>query len=105
MGVHSQEKPFKCTKCPFSARVNKELKEHMKIHVSEKKYKCAECSDFETNSSEKLKNHIEKHSKEKPFRCPKCKYASKVEDNVSKHMEAHLGKNSTLHDCRSFKKG
>jgi KRAB domain-containing zinc finger protein len=44
--IHESEKPYKCSKCPFSSARLSNLNIHMQnIHPNEKLYKCEECSE------------------------------------------------------------
>ena len=56
--THSDLRPFECDKCPYAAKLKKQLNKHLRIHEEgrERKHVCDVCG-FRALRKEQLKNH------------------------------------------------
>merc|ERR1712039_967729 len=87
--VHCNKRPFKCTQCERSFKLNKQLTQHIRIvHDKEKRYMCKWCPagffmkiDWE--------DHCRIHTEEKPYKCELCSNAFKSKREVKRHKEIH----------------
>ena len=70
--VHSEEKPFNCTKCSYKCKNKSSLAQHLRhVHSNEKPYSCTECS-YKCKSKCNLKTHMKHfHCKDKPYKYKK----------------------------------
>lgn len=97
---HTNEKPFKCTRCAYETKRKFDLKQHfVRLHEdielkSPLEYCCPRC-EYTCFSKSVLKSHVNKkhtEDKDKPFNCTYCesKYLKKYD--LKMHMaRAHLG--------------
>lgn len=85
MNLHTNNKPYKCTLCPKSFRLNSALTTHMRSHTNEKPYKCHEC-----NNSFRQLAHLNTHSKihtgQKPYKCSYCEKSFSGSGNFLEHV-------------------
>ncbi|GBP84662.1 Zinc finger protein 570 [Eumeta japonica] len=88
--THTDEKPYRCKLCVYSATLLGQLKEHMRTHVSEKPYKCEEC-EYSAFQLSKLKRHIRSHTGVKPYKCEVCQYCACQLGHLKRHMRIHTG--------------
>eukprot|EP00095_Tigriopus_kingsejongensis_P004451 snap_masked-scaffold168_size293125-processed-gene-0.4 protein:Tk04451 transcript:snap_masked-scaffold168_size293125-processed-gene-0.4-mRNA-1 annotation:"hypothetical protein L798_10126" len=87
--VHTNERPFVCDQCPFSAKFKSNLNIHKKIHDGNI-FRCdfANCSYF-TPKLSYLKNHRRTHSGEKIFKCPECERGFVEKSQMTRHQLIH----------------
>ncbi|XP_037085458.1 zinc finger protein 699-like [Pollicipes pollicipes] len=89
---HSDERPFSCQVCSYSAKHMYHLTVHLRSHTGDSPYRCEEpqCrKSFCTRSD--LKRHRRCHSGEQPFKCDICGFASSFRANVVKHIRVRHG--------------
>ena len=71
MRIHTDEKPYNCSKCTKSFRDGSALKYHTRTHTGEKPYPCSFYLKFFRDNGD-LKKHIRIHTGEKPYPCNQC---------------------------------
>ncbi|CAG2177209.1 unnamed protein product [Oppiella nova] len=83
---------FKCdfSGCRYSCLYQHQMVEHQKVHSDDKPWVCDQC-DYTAKSKWTFKKHYRKHTKEKPFQCPHCEYASSLSSNLRRHVRIHTG--------------
>ena len=85
----TNEKPFSCNECSYTANTAYQLKEHAHKHRKEKPFSCKECS-YTANEAHHFKEHAYKHMKEKPLNCNECYvYAATRANNLRDHILAN----------------
>ena len=97
MAIHTEEKPFECTKCDRKFAHKNSLHKHQKFH-SEKRvsFSCSICSK-NLLTSYGLETHFkEKHTDEKPFSCDKCDKRFSRKNLLEIHYRTHTGENLTV---------
>ncbi|EJD73284.1 zinc finger protein, partial [Loa loa] len=69
--THTDEKRFKCERCPQRFTAPSDLRRHIRTHTGEKPFSCPECT---RNFTEKgnLHKHMRIHTGEKPYSCSNC---------------------------------
>ncbi|CAG7734429.1 unnamed protein product, partial [Allacma fusca] len=106
---HSEERPFQCDKCDYSAKTQKTLKNHQMLHLSAKNKrklmkKCPfESCKFETIFRANLVTHLKIHSEERPFKCNKCDYSGKypavLRSHQIQHSSSKKGRTKLMRSC------
>ncbi|XP_029448333.1 zinc finger protein OZF-like isoform X2 [Rhinatrema bivittatum] len=103
--MHTNERPFSCTKCKkwFSRR--DVLSRHMKIHSGVNKFTCAECGKSFRQKSY-LTSHQKIHTGLKTFTCTDCGKSFRQKSNLTSHQGIHTEvKIFTCEECgKSFEK-
>uniref|UniRef100_A0A1B0D3D5 C2H2-type domain-containing protein n=1 Tax=Phlebotomus papatasi TaxID=29031 RepID=A0A1B0D3D5_PHLPP len=90
--VHQGVKDFHCPQCSRSFTRADHLKLHILRHEGIKKFKCAVCGLKKVSIGE-LNTHMNTHTKEKMWSCEYCSYKSPIPRNVSRHVKVvHDGK-------------
>ncbi|XP_047456939.1 zinc finger protein 142 isoform X2 [Mugil cephalus] len=84
----SEDKPLKCSTCPFACRHQLVLEQHLRSHGSKRLYKCTDC-DYSTRNKQKITWHIRIHTGEKPYSCEQCSYACTDPSRLKLHMRVH----------------
>ncbi|XP_055850569.1 uncharacterized protein LOC129915129 [Episyrphus balteatus] len=81
---------FKCPKCDREFLYTSRLKKHMRSHNS-KPYMCTTCSKtFKLQAQ--LKNHIDSiHRNIKPFKCEECPRTFSFPSKLKEHLRSHKG--------------
>ena len=69
--IHTDERPYSCSKCDYKCSTWSSLKTHVRIHTGEKPFRCSKCDKAFTESG-KLKKHERIHTDERPFSCSTC---------------------------------
>ena len=91
--VHSNERPFECSVCHTSFKLDKLLKTHFKkVHSNDtKKYSCNQC-DYATSDKCHLKTHINSvHLGLRPFKCDTCESTFTQQSHLNYHRKSiHL---------------
>uniref|UniRef100_A0A672HW96 Zinc finger protein 142 n=1 Tax=Salarias fasciatus TaxID=181472 RepID=A0A672HW96_SALFA len=92
LGEHEEgspeEKPLKCSSCPFVCRHQLVLEQHLRSHGSRRLYKCADC-EYSTRNKQKITWHIRIHTGEKPYSCEQCSYSCTDPARLKLHMRVH----------------
>lgn len=93
IGIHTREKPFKCTKCPKRFIRHSEIKPHLSSrHIKEElktNWKCAECpKQFKSQGG--WRNHVQiKHRGILRYRCNFCFKRTSCMTNLENHIRVH----------------
>ncbi|KAL4222408.1 hypothetical protein ACF0H5_018447 [Mactra antiquata] len=88
---HTDERPFKCDKCPKSYKYRHNFLEHRASHEEVKPFYCEICGQGMTTGYA-LKNHkLVHHSTSKPFICEECGAAFKLKSRLTRHESTHTG--------------
>ncbi|CAL4095859.1 unnamed protein product, partial [Meganyctiphanes norvegica] len=88
MRIHTNDKPFKCTKCFRAFAVKSTLVAHMKTHSLVKDYSCDKCSKkFATATS--LRVHTWLHTGNKPYQCNQCPKRFRTVSQRKTHYMSH----------------
>ncbi|XP_040057766.2 zinc finger protein 142 isoform X2 [Gasterosteus aculeatus] len=92
LGEHEEgppeEKPFKCSSCPFACRHQLVLEQHFRSHGGKRLYKCADC-EYVSRNKQKITWHIRTHTGEKPYSCEQCSYTCIDPSRLKLHMRVH----------------
>ncbi|XP_034035349.1 zinc finger protein 513-like isoform X2 [Thalassophryne amazonica] len=88
--IHSEEKPHRCPRCPYTSSHLNNLKRHLRVHTGEKPYCCPVCS-YACGNLANLRRHERIHSGAKPFLCSVCSYSCNQSMNLKRHMLRHTG--------------
>ena len=97
--VHTNEKPYSCTLCSYSAKTRQQLNRHCRTHNGEKKYTCEYCPYKAANSTH-LKRHMRVHIGTKPYKCPYCSHRSNLHENIRKHiLKTSKHKGLSIYPC------
>ena len=78
------DKPHKCDRCSYAARLLQHLTVHKRSHTGERPYSCTTCS-YAASTAHGLKDHERIHSGEKPFACEDCDAAFAQQSSLAKH--------------------
>ncbi|XP_005093295.1 oocyte zinc finger protein XlCOF6 [Aplysia californica] len=84
--MHSNERPFLCTKCGHKSKTESALKTHMLTHTDNKDFVCTDCNTA-FKSLSRLKRHLKKHNPVKRFSCSKCSFATNESYDFKRHMQ------------------
>ncbi|XP_034417677.1 zinc finger protein 142 [Cyclopterus lumpus] len=87
-GGSVEDKPFKCSCCPFACRHQLVLEQHFRSHGGKRLYKCTDC-EYSTPNKQKITWHIRIHTGEKPYSCEQCSYACTDPSRLKLHMRVH----------------
>nr|XP_053626757.1 zinc finger protein 236-like isoform X2 [Cherax quadricarinatus] len=89
MRIHTNDKPFKCSKCYRAFSVKSTLVAHMKTHLAVKEHTCKQCNKkFATTTS--LRVHSWVHTGQKPYSCSRCQKVFRTVSHRKAHMLSHL---------------
>ena len=91
--THSTERPWVCDFCPHASKTRGALKIHKRTHTGEKSHPCPHC-DYIGRKSGHLKQHLKMHERsqeKKLWVCDVCPYTSKVRRNLRVHNLIHTG--------------
>jgi predicted RNA-binding Zn-ribbon protein involved in translation (DUF1610 family) len=89
--VHTEERPFKCSKCSMAFKANWIKDNHEReVHECEKKIPCDECSHAFTSHG-RLKQHKMRQHSSVRYTCPDCGFEDKNKYNLKRHRESRLG--------------
>lgn len=99
---HTQEKPFKCDSCDYTAVCVNAVNTHKKIH-NKPSFACELCDKVYT-SKKCLINHIKKHDgvaeiKQKLFKCKYCDFETSVHAEKLEHSKLHI---FTCGECKKI---
>lgn len=88
--VHTEERPYICSKCDIGFKMKVHLKKHnLYVHSDQKPCECQHCGKrFKDSSAVRL--HERTHSDTRPFECAGCGKAFKTRENLWGHQ--HRGK-------------
>ncbi|CAK1554309.1 unnamed protein product [Leptosia nina] len=129
--LHSDDKPFACTKCNATFKTKKYVSKHLRrvhkkatghecefcgkkfhfesllqkhrlVHTDERPYKCKWCKKG-FNSRYTLSGHILIHTNSKPFKCSYCEYSCRDSSTLRRHEERHRGQVPT-YSCKICEK-
>ena len=98
--THSDDKPFACDQCEYTAKSKWSFKKHYRRHTLEKPFRCQLC-DYASSLCSNLSRHMRIHTGAKPFKCPYCSYSSNNHENLRKHVlksKKHEGLH--LYNCK-----
>jgi len=85
--VHSDDKPFKCSKCEKTFKRMAALKEHLRnTHTDEKHFQCLICQ-YACRDRRNLKTHMLIHVGLKPYQCTFCDVSYSDPSNCKKHVK------------------
>ncbi|XP_045072080.1 zinc finger protein 585A-like isoform X2 [Coregonus clupeaformis] len=85
----SVEKPYVCSDCGKSFRLENRLIRHQRTHTGEKPYDCPEC-DKSFARLDHVKSHQKTHMKEeRNFRCSDCVKSFVRLEQLEKHQQTH----------------
>ena len=86
---HDHDKPFRCSKCPYSTSCNILLTRHLLIHSDRLPFKCTHCDaqfDFETDL---IKHGTLVHTTSRNYKCSQCPYDATRKGDLGRHMLVH----------------
>uniref|UniRef100_A0A0B6Z2L7 C2H2-type domain-containing protein n=1 Tax=Arion vulgaris TaxID=1028688 RepID=A0A0B6Z2L7_9EUPU len=85
MVIHSEDKPFKCSRCHYTCKLKNLLDSHTRImHTSLKPYSCMQCT-YTTKTASNLKKHMWIHEQYRPFECRFCAYTAREKNKLRRH--------------------
>eukprot|EP00088_Acartia_fossae_P002254 TRINITY_DN1089_c0_g1_i4.p1 TRINITY_DN1089_c0_g1~~TRINITY_DN1089_c0_g1_i4.p1 ORF type:complete len:587 (-),score=135.50 TRINITY_DN1089_c0_g1_i4:179-1885(-) len=89
--VHSNSKPYMCTKCPKAFKRKGDLVMHMQSHNPNMEFNCEHCGKI-FNQERKLKRHILCHVSylEKAHQCPHCTQRFARKQKLVNHISTHF---------------
>ena len=91
-----REKTHKCEACSLAFLTKVGLVQHMKTHTDIKPYKCPECEKYFGQLSY-MKTHMKRsHATEKTFNCNICLKSCAQKYIFNKHMKSHFGKRENV---------
>ena len=83
--VHSEERPFSCSKCQSSFKFKIALSK--RVHSDERPFSCPRCQ-YSCKVKGDLTRHINVvHSDKRPFSCSQCQHSCKAKSNLIRHMK------------------
>ena len=119
IAVHSEQRPYKCSLCTFTAKIKNVLNMHIKkVHSSDRTLlQCPLCPhktarqrvltehykakhgrtrlyscdvcDYKTPVKYNLGVHADIHNNERPYKCSECAYTAKSKNTFKTHMKIH----------------
>ena len=93
--IHTDEKPFNCSKCEKNFSDRSAWKRHEKIYTDKKLFSCSKY-EKKFSQSQHWKTHERIHTDEKPFACKNCHYKTADLANLKKHERTHNEKPSVF---------
>ncbi|XP_029985743.1 zinc finger protein 142 [Sphaeramia orbicularis] len=84
----SENKPLKCTTCPFACAHQLVLEQHLRSHGGKRLYECTECK-YSTQNKQKMTWHVRIHTGEKPYSCEQCTYTCADPTRLKLHLRVH----------------
>ncbi|CAL4152245.1 unnamed protein product [Meganyctiphanes norvegica] len=95
MGIHVEEKPYRCSNCEKCCVQKGDFLEHQRLHTDEKSYWCYNC--------EKTQEHQITHMGKEPYRCSNCDSKFYCQCGLTQHQRTHTGeKPFQCRDCEKF---
>ena len=84
----SDDKLFRCDRCPFRTPLKHHMTSHRMNHDDDKPFSCNLC-DYRAVSQSMVNSHKKSHSTVRPYVCdyPRCHYATKFVNQLTKHRE------------------
>jgi len=89
LSVHySEDKLFRCDRCPFRTPLKHHMTSHRMNHDDDKPFSCDVCN-YRAVSQSMVNSHKKSHSTVRPYVCdyPRCHYATKFVNQLTKHQE------------------
>lgn len=88
VGMHVQEKLFKCSSCNFHARSKVHVDEHEKtVHLKRRFYRCQQCG-YVCHEKGRYTRHLRFHSLPK-IKCQFCNFQTCYKWNMDRHLKYH----------------
>ncbi|XP_076456749.1 uncharacterized protein LOC143291051 [Babylonia areolata] len=87
---HTGEKPYQCSVCPAVFAYPRSLKRHQLVHEGRRPYRCPQCDKcfFDPTS---LRTHSRVHTDDRPFVCQICGNRFRQKEGLKGHMRRHTG--------------
>ncbi|XP_075220344.1 uncharacterized protein LOC142323896 [Lycorma delicatula] len=85
--THSDQRPFSCEHCTYTAKTKAQLARHSKKHLgmAGREHRCQHCG-FKGATSSHLRRHLRLHTGARPYHCPYCSYTCNLLENLRKHV-------------------
>ncbi|TKS68570.1 Zinc finger protein 717 [Collichthys lucidus] len=88
---HSGERPFACTICGKTFRINSYLTAHYQTHIKDRPFICSVCGKGYSRAEE-LKVHHRLHTGERPYECGDCGKSFIYRQGLRQHQRTHAGR-------------
>uniref|UniRef100_A0A3B3HVT5 C2H2-type domain-containing protein n=1 Tax=Oryzias latipes TaxID=8090 RepID=A0A3B3HVT5_ORYLA len=88
--VDTQDRPFKCTHCPWAFKKLCNLQSHLQTHSGLKPHVCDICGKAYSHQGT-LQQHKRLHTGERPYGCPFCAKSYVWSSDYRKHIRTHTG--------------
>ena len=98
--VDSEQRPFKCTHCPWAFKKFCNLQSHLQTHPGLKPYVCDTCGKAYSHQGT-LQQHKRLHTGERPYHCPFCVKTYIWSSDYRKHIRTHTGEKPYVCDTCS----
>ncbi len=88
--VDTEQRPFKCTHCPWAFKKLCNLQSHLQTHTGLKPHVCDICDKAYSHQGT-LQQHKRLHTGERPYHCPFCVKTYIWSSDYRKHIRTHTG--------------